>query len=77
MQLYNATASLEAPLHFPPNAQVHTDQLPGTKRALLTLGIPGCQAAAHILELPALPTHATVAQQRQQIIDFLGCAMTG
>jgi hypothetical protein len=36
MQLRNATASLDAPLHFPPNV-VLTDQFPRTKQDLLKL----------------------------------------
>jgi hypothetical protein len=74
MCLYNSVASLEAPLLYP--ATLNVDLLPQTKHDLLMLGLADAQAAAHILGLPPL-TNPTAAQCRQQIIDFLGCGMTG
>ncbi|KAF8256769.1 hypothetical protein EI94DRAFT_1762942 [Lactarius quietus] len=77
MQLYNARASPEAPLCFPPYAQAHIDELPRTKQALLMLEIPDCQLAAQILGLSALTPNTPVAQHHQQLMHFLGCTMSG
>jgi hypothetical protein len=74
VQLCNAVASLEAPLHYP--AIPNVNLLPRTKHELLMLGLADAQAAAHILGLPPL-TNPTAGQCRQQIIDFIGCGMTG
>ncbi|KAF8628081.1 hypothetical protein AX15_004101 [Amanita polypyramis BW_CC] len=74
MQLRNATASLEAPLVYPHGIQIGA-AFPGTKSALLRLSIANCITVAQALGLPALPPHTTAINRRQQIIDFLGCAM--
>jgi hypothetical protein len=73
-QLQNLTASLEAPLVYPPN--VNASLLPRTKRELLGLDLAAAQAAAQTLGLPPL-ANPTAAQCRQYVFDFIGCAMTG
>lgn len=73
-QLQNLTASLEAPLVYPPN--VNASLLPRTKRELLGLDLAGAQAAAQTLGLPPI-ANPTAAQCRQYVFDFIGCAMTG
>ncbi|KAF8340783.1 hypothetical protein F5887DRAFT_1226713 [Amanita rubescens] len=73
--LHNATASHDAPLAYPPG--VGDAGLPVTKDALLTLTVADCIALAEVLGLPALPAFPapTVIIRRQQILDFLGCAI--
>ncbi|KAM6493782.1 hypothetical protein JOM56_010143 [Amanita muscaria] len=76
MLLHNATASYNAHLIYPPVVG-NVPGLPATKGALLTLTIPNCIALAEALGLPALPAFPapTVVNRRQQILDFLGCAI--
>ncbi|KAF8343694.1 hypothetical protein F5887DRAFT_971704 [Amanita rubescens] len=74
MQLQNAIASLDAPLQYPPNVVVGP-QFPTTKKLLLKLTTARAQAVSQALGLPALPPNSHLAARRQQIMDFLGCAM--
>jgi len=75
MLLHNAITSNDAPLAYPPG--VGDAGLPVTKDALLTLTVADCIALAEALGLPALPAFPapTVIIRRQQILDFLGCAI--
>jgi hypothetical protein len=93
MRFQNAAASLDAPLHYPPNVPIPA-QAPQTKHELMSLtGVSilldilnlqsqlcspdaNCQIVAQALNLPALPNNASVAQRRQQVMDYLGCDIT-
>lgn len=90
MQLQNATVSLDAPLQYPLDVAMH-HQFAGTKRQLQSLtgkqsrltnvtsscefAAPNAWVVSQALGLPVLPTNSTLAARRQQITDFLGCAM--
>jgi len=73
MRLNNAVASLDAPLRYP-NVPIPT-QAPQTKQELMFLTGANCQIVAQALNLSALPNNATIAQHRQQIMDYLGCGI--
>ena len=74
MQLYNATLSFDAELQYPPGVP----EIPNTaktKRQLMSLSVAEAQVVAEVLHLPALPGHPLVVDRRNQILDFLGCAL--
>jgi len=92
MRLQNAVAfpndTLRYPANFaiPPQAPKTKQDMVSLTGVFILLGIftvsyqrcypgPNCQIVANALNLPALPD-ATIAQRRQQIIDFLGCGIT-
>jgi len=75
MRLRNAAASLDAPLHYPANVPIPA-QAPQTKQELMFLTGPNYQLVAQALNLPVLPNNATIAQRRQQVMDYLGCGIT-
>ncbi|KAH9974755.1 hypothetical protein BGW80DRAFT_1559732 [Lactifluus volemus] len=75
-QLYNASASLDAPLQYPPGVNPDPDgPLPMLKRDLLDITAANCMASLHLLNAPLPPAHALVAQRRQKLMDFLGSGM--
>jgi hypothetical protein len=73
MLLFNATASQEANILYPPG--IEDAHLPSSKKELSTLSIVNCNLAINALGLPAPAAAATVAERRQVLMDFLGCAM--
>jgi len=75
LRLRNAAGSLDAPLYYPANVAIPA-QAPQTKQELMFLTGVHCQILAQALNLPALPNNATIAQRRQQVMDYLGCGIT-
>jgi hypothetical protein len=89
MLLFNATASQEANILYPPG--IEDAHLPSSKKELSTLSskfilrkfsvrysqvpVVNCNLAINALGLPAPAAAATVAERRQVLMDFLGCAM--
>ncbi|KAH9017067.1 hypothetical protein EDB84DRAFT_1566972 [Lactarius hengduanensis] len=74
MHLANATASLQAPIRYPQGVQI-TPQFPKRKQDLLELSATNAQVVSQALGLPALHD-VPLRERQQQIIDFLGCAIT-
>ncbi|KAF8517265.1 hypothetical protein BU17DRAFT_67021 [Hysterangium stoloniferum] len=75
VRLQNTTASFTAPLMYPQGVVLPTGA-PATKRDLVALDAPSCEAVAQALGLPPLLPGATIAAQRQQIVDHLGGGLT-
>ncbi|KAF3936540.1 hypothetical protein ABW19_dt0201248 [Dactylella cylindrospora] len=74
MRLYNSSASINAPLRYPPNI-ADTTQLPRTQSDLMAFSAQQCQQAATVLGLPALPGGSTVHNRRVQIGNHLGVSI--
>ncbi|KAF8518151.1 hypothetical protein BU17DRAFT_91275 [Hysterangium stoloniferum] len=75
IRLKNATASNNAALVYPPGVPLPPDR-PILKQNLYDLTAAACQATAQALGLPPLPGPALLVSRRQQIIDYLGAAVT-
>ncbi|KAF3936583.1 hypothetical protein ABW19_dt0206275 [Dactylella cylindrospora] len=70
IRLYNTSASLTAPLRYPPD--VDTTRLPRTPHDLWEFSAQQFRQAAAALGLPALPKNSTLLEQRRQIGDHIG-----
>ncbi|KAF8518150.1 hypothetical protein BU17DRAFT_91274 [Hysterangium stoloniferum] len=75
IRLKNATSSVNAALMYPPGIPLPNDR-PIFKHNLYDLTVAACLSTAQALGLPPLPGHALVLARRQQIIDYLGAAIT-
>ncbi|KAI9442399.1 hypothetical protein H4582DRAFT_2054848 [Lactarius indigo] len=76
MQSINAASSLNAPIRYPPGVDIIVPQFPVIKIELITLNAANAQFVSQGLGLPLLAPNTPVAIRRQQIIDFLGCAIS-
>jgi hypothetical protein len=73
-QLYNSTASMDAPLLYPPGIQM-VDAFPLTKKDLMNITAANCNAAIRALGMDAPPAGAPIAARRQILMDYLGTGM--
>ncbi|KAN0123273.1 hypothetical protein V8E52_003226 [Russula decolorans] len=74
IRLWNATMRPNETLQYPPAVAIQ-QPMPNTKVDLLYLTAAQCVVVAEMLHLPALERGAVVADRRQQISNYLGCAM--